>query len=120
MSKTIKSMATNYHITAQAVIRNGKEMTISQFVFDSETRNAAILRKAAADAINHMYESKGLDWRTVPRDVVISEIEATRTVEVWQIKATTADIIAACKAAGLEVVYKGTTDATDAEETDEN
>lgn len=103
MAKRINQMTTSYSVEGMAVIREDKEMKLKDFKFNSDTKNAAILKKMAADMM-----------KVPPRDIMVTNIVASRSIHQYKINASVSDIIAACKKAGIEIIDLGFKNPTDA------
>lgn len=102
MSKRINQMTTSYTVKGMAVKRSDKSMSLEEFEFESDSKNAITLRKMAADLMG-----------VAPRDIMVTDVIASRSVHQYKVCASVADIIAACKAAGLEVIDMGYKNAAD-------
>ena len=101
MSKTFKQTATTYHVTAKYLNRD--TFTLDDVEFDITSKNA---RTIAKHVVNNYNCKNATDVN------VISVTPITTTTSVT-INASLDDIIAACAAAGIEIVYNDNGNVTD-------
>lgn len=93
MAKSFKTTNTTYHVSAKYLNRD--TFTLDDIEFDIPSKNA---RTIAKYVVEH-YNCKNAT------DVNVTEVKPITTTTSVTINASIDDIIAACKAAGIEIVY---------------
>ncbi len=101
MAKTFKQTATTYHVTAIYLDRG--TFSVETVEFDINSKN----QRAISKYVVEHYNCKNAT------DVNIADIKPITTTTSVTINASLDDIIAACKAAGIEIVYNDNGNVTD-------
>lgn len=97
MAKKFNSITTLYSCSGVYVKRENGNMTLEQFDIVTDSRNERNIKKAVVDT----HENVAM------RDVMVQNIVGVKTVHTYKVDASLADIIAACRAYGLDVIDMG-------------
>lgn len=112
MSKRINVKSNYYNTSADVIIRDKSGVSIAEYAAEwIDTKNT---REIKARIIKS-YADNGVTVRAA--DIIIKSITKVTTVHTYKVNASNDAIIAACIAAGLDVVECADTD-TDTDETD--
>lgn len=112
MSKRINVRSSYYNFSADVVIRDKSGMHIANYSAEGfNSKNARDIKRA----IVHSYENEGISVNA--SDIMIKNVSKVVEVKSYKVNASNADIIAACRAYGLDVVECDGTD-TDTDESD--
>ena len=112
MSKRINTKTNYYNFNADVVIRDKSGMRIANYGAEGfNSKNARDIKRA----IVHSYENDGISVNS--SDIMIKSVSKVVEIKSYKVNASNADIIAACRAYGLDIVECDNTD-TDTDESD--
>ena len=97
MAKKFNSITTLYNCSGVYVKREKGNITLEQFDIVTDSRNERNIKKAVVDT----YENVAM------RDVMVQNIVGVKTVHTYKVDASLSEIIAACRAYGLDVIDLG-------------
>lgn len=114
MSKRINVKSNYYNFNADVVIRDKSGMHIANYSAEGfNSKNTRDIKRA----IVHSYENEGVAVNA--SDIMVKNVSKVVEIKSYKVNASNAEIIAACVAAGLDVIEcDGTDTDTDTDESD--
>lgn len=108
MSKNINVKTSYYNFNADVVIRDESGMHIANCSAEGfNSKNSRDIKRAIVTS----YEHDGIHVNA--SDIMITSVSKVVEVKSYKVMASNADIIAACREYGLEIVESDGTDETD-------